>query len=281
MSQFTLSGFSDEIDEKIDVQFRVLKELGIDHFEVRGVDGKNIADLTDEEVSLLHTKMKEQGIKVSSIGSPIGKIGITDAFEPHFEKFKRVVWVAKKLETKFIRVFSFFIARDEEPARYREEVLARLSKMIAYAEKEDVVLLHENEKDIYGDTVERCLDLMENLYCENFKAVFDPANFIQCGQDTKEGFDKLEKYLAYMHIKDALADGSVVPAGAGIGNLDYILKQLKTSGYCGFLSLEPHLGNFKGLEALENDDTMLKLERSSEEKFVLAYDSLKKILGRI
>lgn len=281
MSQFIISGFADEIDEKIDTQFKVLKELGIEYFEVRGVDGRNISDLTDEEVAYLHTRMKENGIKISSIGSPIGKIGIKDDFGPHFEKFKRVVEIAKKLETRYIRMFSFFIAREEDPANYREEVFARLSKMIEYAQKEDVVLLHENEKDIYGDTVERCLDIMEHLYCDNFKAVFDPANFIQCGQNTKEGFDKLEKYVEYMHIKDALSDGSVVPAGLGVGELEYILRSLKNAGYCGFLSLEPHLGSFKGLEALENDDTMLKLERSSEEKFVLAYDSLKNILGRI
>ncbi len=281
MSQFMISGFSDEIDANIDIQFSVLKKLGMEYFEVRGVNGKNIADLTDEEVALLHSKMKEQGIKVSSIGSPIGKIGIADDFGPHFDKFKRVVEIAKKLETRYIRMFSFFIPREDNPANHREEVFARLSKMIDYAKKEDVVLLHENEKDIYGDTVERCLNLMEHLYCDNFKAVFDPANFIQCGQNTKEGFDKLKKYVEYMHIKDALADGSVVPAGVGIGELDYILRSLKDSGYCGFVSLEPHLGSFTGLEALENDDTMLKLEKSSEEKFILAYDSLNKILEGI
>lgn len=280
MAQFMISGFSDEIDTNIDIQFQALNNMGITYFETRGVNGKNVADLTDEELAALIAKMKDYGIQVSSVGSPIGKIKITDAFEPHFEKFKRVVAIAKALGTRYIRMFSFFIPKDEDPCKYRDEVFARLAQMIAYAKEEDVVLLHENEKEIYGDTTGRCLELMETFCCEHFKAVFDPANFIQCKQDTKDAFDKLSPYVEYMHIKDALADGSVVPAGKGIGNLSYILKALKDKGYSGFLSLEPHLGSFSGLENLENDDTMTKLEKSNEEKFALAYDSLKAILER-
>ena len=60
-----------------------------------------------------------------------------------------------------------------------------------------------------------------------------------------------------------------------------ILKELKNSGYKGFLSLEPHLGSFKGLENLELDDKMTELEGSTPEKFTLAYESLINILKEI
>ena len=154
--------------------------------------------------------------------------------------------------------------------------------MSAYAAENDVILLHENEKEIYGDNAARCLDLMENLYCDHFKAVFDFANFVQCKQDTKEAFEALKKYVAYIHIKDAkFEDGSVVPAGLGDGNVEEILKELFRDGYDGFLSLEPHLGSFKGLENLEMGDLMSDLPEGGEGTFTLAYNALKNILDRI
>lgn len=281
MQSFIISGFSDEIDENIDIQFEALQRLGMKYFEPRGINGKNIADLTDDEIFKLLTAMKKYGIRASSIGSPIGKIGIKDDFEPHFEKFKRVVEIAKALGTEYIRMFSFYMPEDDDPEKYFGEVTLRLVKMITYAKSQNIVLLHENEKGIYGDTLNRCLRLFDALYSSNFKAVFDPANFVQCGEDTKENFEKLYPYIAYMHIKDAKYDGTVVPAGDGDGNVEHILKILKERDYCGFVSLEPHLGSFAGLENLETDDTMTKLEKSSEDKFVLAYNSLKSILERI
>lgn len=280
MSNFVISGFSDEIDSNIIVQFKEIKRLGIDYFEPRFINDKNIGDLNVAETDELLNRMKEFGVKASSIGSPIGKISITDDFEPHFEKFKNVVRIAKTLGTKYIRMFSFFI-EDGEQEKYRAEVIRRLSALIEYAKQEDVILLHENEKDIYGDTIERCLDLMQELYCDNFKAVFDPANFVQCGQDTKIAYEKLSQYIEYMHIKDSMEDGSIVPAGLGKGNVEFILKSLKEKGYNGFVSLEPHLGTFAGLENLETGDEMLKLEKSSADKYELAYDALKKIIERI
>lgn len=299
-----ISGFADEIAEDVDTQFRVLKKLNISYFEPRGIDGKNIADLSDEEVSRLKEKMEANGISVSSIGSPIGKVKLEEDFEPHFRKFQRVVEIAKMLDARYIRIFSFYhSARPgsgnsnkegsssannnkklsaQWTAAERTEVLQRLRQMIAYATEQGVVLLHENEKDIYGDTAERCLDLMKELGGEHFQAVFDPANFVQCGQDTKEAYEKLKDFIAYLHIKDAFfEDGRVVPAGAGDGNVEYILKKLFERGFNGFFSLEPHLGSFAGLEMLELGDKMQDLPQGGEGTFTLAYRALEDILGKV
>ena len=281
MAKFILTGFSDEIDEKITKQFEHLNKLSISYFEPRGIDGKNISDLEDAEVSSLVDEMKRYGIKVSSIGSPLGKIKITDDFAPHLEKLERTIKTAKALGTKYIRMFSFYIPEGEHPANYRDEVIERLNEMTAIAAKNDIILLHENEKGIYGDIASRCKEILSEVNSPNLKAVFDPANFIQCGQDTLEAYELLKPYIVYMHIKDAKKDGSVVPAGYGEGNVGAILKMLYENGYEGFLSLEPHLGSFKGLENLELDDDMLKLEGSSPEKFTLAYEALKKITDKI
>lgn len=278
-----ISGFSDEIAESMEEQFSVLNKLNIHYFEPRGIDGKNVASLSDAEVSQLKEKMAEYGIKASSIGSPIGKIKLEDPFEEHFVLLKRVVQIAKQLETKYIRMFSFYHEGGSEwTAKERAEVITRLRRMIDYAKEQDVILLHENEKDIYGDTADRCIDLMQELYCEHFQAVFDPANFVQSKQDTLYAYENLKEYIAYVHIKDAKSvDGSVVPAGAGDGNVEEILTDLSRNGYDGFLSLEPHLGSFAGLAALELDDKMENLPEGGEGTFTLAYRALCGILQKI
>lgn len=277
-----ISGFSDEIAADIDTQFSVLNKLGIKYFEPRGVNGKNISELNEEEVLQLKSKMDEYGIAVSSIGSPVGKIYLEEDYEPHFEMFKRVVKTAKTLGTRNIRIFSFYHNGDEWTAEEREDVINRLLKMREYAEQEGVVLLHENEKDIYGDTDERCLDLMNELYSNNFKAVFDPANFVQSGVNTLNAYDMLEKYIAYMHIKDAKkADGDITPAGMADGNVKEILSRLFKKGYNGYLSLEPHLGEFVGLYSLEQGDLMKNLQKGGEGTFTLAFKALNKLLDDI
>lgn len=283
MAYYKISGFADEIAESVDTQFEVLNKLNMGYFEPRGIDGKNISRLTDEEVAHLKERMAAAGIKISSIGSPIGKMKLEDDFTEHFAKFQRVVEIAKLLDTKYIRMFSFYhVGGDVWTAEERQEVMARLRQMINYAKEQDVVLLHENEKDIYGDTADRCLDLMNELGCDHFKSVFDPANFVQCGQDTKYAYSILKDHIAYMHIKDAILEtGRVVPAGMGDGNLEYILNELFKNGYDGYLSLEPHLGSFAGLADLELDDKMLDLPQSGEGTFTLAYRALCDILDRI
>lgn len=278
-----ISGFSDEIDSSVDTQFQVLQKLGITYFEPRGIDGKNISELSDEEIVSLKEKMEQYGIRVSSIGSPIGKVNLKEPFAEHFALFKRVVEIAMRLDARYIRMFSFYHDGGEVwTMEERQEVLSRLREMIDYARKQGVILLHENEKGIYGDTADRCADLMKELGCDSFKAVFDPANFVQCGQDTVYAYGRLKDCIAYLHIKDAcLEDGRVVPSGSGDGKVEEILKELFAGGYNGFLSLEPHLGSFAGLADLELDDKMAGLPEGGEGTFTLAYRALCEILDRI
>lgn len=279
---FILSGFSDEISPEITKQFEHLNKLGIKYFEPRGIDGKNISEISTDEAHALREKMDKFGISVSSIGSPIGKIGINDDFSEHMKLLKKIIDYAEILGTKYIRVFSFFIPEGEAPEVYRDKVLYRMKEMTKLAEEENVILLHENEKHIYGDIAPRCLEILTETDSENLKAVFDPANFIQCGQKVyPDAYEMLKNHIIYVHIKDALENGNVVPAGSGIGCVKEVLKSLKESGYKGFLSLEPHLGNFAGLENLEINGKMTLAEGSTAEKFTLAHSALMKILNEI
>ncbi|MCH4887016.1 sugar phosphate isomerase/epimerase [Acidaminobacter sp. JC074] len=278
MNNFVLSGFSDEISSDFTVQLSEMKKMNIAYIEVRGVNGKNISELTKSEVIKVKRQLKDFGIKVSAIGSPIGKIKMTDDFEAHFEMFKHIVWIAETLETPFIRMFSFYMNQDET-SKYRDQVIERLSSFKDYIKDKKIVLLHENEKEIYGDTPERCLDLYKTLGDDQFKLIFDPANFIQCGVNVKEAYDLLNKYVSYFHIKDATKDGKEVPAGMGVGNLKYLIESLKEKGYDGFLSVEPHLGNFQGFDKLETSS--VDKEASDVYKFKLAVNALRTIIEEV
>ena len=276
-----LTGFADEIDASLEHQIRVLKKLHMNHVEMRGVDGKNLVDYSEAEAKEIKKRLDDNGISLSAIGSPLGKIGIKEDFAPHMELYKHTVELAHIMGTPNIRMFSFYGTEKEAPTVYREEVMDRLGQFADYAVSNDVVLLHENEKGIYGEMAEGCLDIMKQFYGDHFKAVFDFANFVQARQDTLEAYEMLRPYIAYIHVKDALwKDGSVVPAGYGDGNVKEILKKLKADGYKGYLSLEPHLTEFAGFAALEkNGKTEGKL--SGEEAFTLAHDSLVKLLNLV
>lgn len=276
-----LSGFADEIDMDLSKQIAVLKKLDMSYVEMRGVNGKGLVEYTLEEVKEIKKQLFDAGIRLSSVGSPIGKIKINDDFLPHMELYKHTVEIAHEMEAPYIRMFSFFMPQDEDYAPYRGKVLSQVGQFVDYAKSSQITLLHENEKDIYGDMADRCLELMKEFYGDHFKAVFDFANFVQCKQDTLTAYEMLKPYIAYIHIKDALwPDASVVPAGHGDGNVKEILKMLKDGGYQGFLSLEPHLADFAGFSALEQNAGEKK-KLSGEEAFTLAHDALMKILGRI
>ena len=255
MAKFLFSAFADEASADILEQIAACKANGIDYIELRNVNGKNISNFTVEEAKELKKLLDDNGIKVSSIGSHYGKIEITDDFEPHFEAFKQTVEVAKVLETKYIRMFSFFFTKGQKIEDYKDEVYRRLDAMVDYANENGILCCHENEKGIYGDITERCVELAEH-YGERMGCIFDPSNYIQCGCDTLEGFKLLKDKITYMHIKDCIAEiDTVVPAGEGDGHLEEILRMLDENEQVYFLSVEPHLRVFEGLENLEPDDT--------------------------
>lgn len=275
-----LTGFADEIAASLDTQMQVLEKLHMNHIEMRGVDGRNFVEYSEAEAREIKKRLEDRGFALSAVGSPIGKIGITDDFAPHMELFKHTVELAHIMNTPNIRMFSFYVPK-ENAASYKEQVMERLGQFVDYAAVSGVVLLHENEKGIYGEMAEGCLDILKQFAGEHFKAVFDFANFVQAGQDTLEAYELLKPYISYIHVKDALLkDGSVVPAGYGDGNVKEILRQLKADGYRGYLSLEPHLSEFTGFSSLEKDGKIGK-KLSGEEAFTLAHDALVKILETI
>ncbi len=251
MVKFKLSAFSDEYSPSLDEQIEGLITNKIRMTELRGVDGINVSDLTSSQAADVHKKLDSAGITLSSVGSPIGKIKITDPLEPHLDKLKNTCEVADILACDKIRMFSFYIP-DGKYDEYKNEVIDRMGAMLDVADEYGVTLCHENEKGIYGDTPERCLEILEE-FAGRLGCVFDPANFIQCGCEPFEHcYNLLKSHITYLHIKDALANGTVVPSGMGKGCIPELLAVINREFSGDFiLTLEPHLKVFSGLEKLE------------------------------
>jgi 3-dehydroshikimate dehydratase len=241
--QFTLSAFGDEIAADLAEQLEVMQKEGIPALEFRAAWGTNILDLSDEQVRQAKGLLDERGMQVSAIGSPIGKVKITDDFGAHLQRFRRALAVAAMLDAPRIRIFSFFIPPGEDAARYRTAVMDRLLMLTQLAEEAGVTLWHENEKEIYGDIATRCADIHTTIRSPHLRAAFDPANFIQCGvRPMDEAWPLLADVSTHIHIKDAmLSDGHVVPAGDGDGQVKELLRALVARNYRGYLTLEPHL----------------------------------------
>ncbi|HXL93278.1 MAG TPA: sugar phosphate isomerase/epimerase family protein [Streptosporangiaceae bacterium] len=266
---FVLTGFADEISADPGEQVATLAAESIAHLELRSAWSVNVAEFGDEQVASLRRILDDAGVRVSAIGSPIGKIDVNAPLVPELERMRRIAGVADAFGTSLVRVFSFFIPPGEPPQRYRAQVIARMSALAEIAEQNGLVLAHENEKEIYGDSPARCADLLSAVDSPALRATFDAANFVQCGfRPHADAYALLRPYLVYLQVKDArAATGEVVPAGEGDGQVRETLAALAADGFAGFVSLEPHLavaGRYGGF--------------SGEDEFRRAAQALKAIL---
>ena len=286
MADFILSGFADEADSSLDLQIEVLRRGELSYVEMRGVDGSSLIDSSDEKVAEIKEKLNANQIHLSSVGSYIGKIKITDEFAPHLDKFKRAIEIAQKLQSPNIRIFSFFLPTDQDPSIFRDEVMERMTAILDAANGSGVNVCHENEKDIYGDIPLRVLDLHQTLG-PRLKGIFDPANYIQCNvKNISEAMKVLLQYIEYLHVKDSrLSDHHVVPAGFGDGQIQSVFEMFSMLKGQKFLSVEPHLAKFIGYEGL-GDDTSIKngyefVYETTQDSFLAAVSATKNVLSDI
>jgi sugar phosphate isomerase/epimerase len=274
--------FADEADKLVDGQIAAMKRNGLQGLEVRGVDGVNVSKITLDKARELRKKMDDNDLVTWSIGSPIGKIKLEDDFNAHLDTLRHCLEVADILGAKNLRLFSFYMPKDEDPTPYKNEVIDRMGAFLDVARGSGVLLCHENEKGIYGDIASRCLELHQAL--PELGGIFDPANYVQCGQDTLEAWDMLHTYIDYMHIKDAKLDGTVVLPGTGDGHVPEIIAKYVAQGGKLF-TLEPHLSEFVGLSELEQANNKSLVGHMTfptpEAAFDAAAQNLVKILGAL
>lgn len=241
-STIRLSAFADEISADPREQVEVLQRHGIRFIEFRSIQNTNVLDLTDSQHEGFRALLKEHGFGLSAIGSPIGKIKITDPFDPHIERLERAISLAHFYGTPNIRIFSYYMPPGEDPTTYRDEVMRRMELKAAIAERGGVKLVLENEKGIYGDNAARVNEIMDAVTSPALGLAFDPANFLEVGQEIEPAWDLLKSRVIHFHVKDY--DRKLhknVPAGQGEGQIPRLIAEAVADGYRGFCVLEPHL----------------------------------------
>lgn len=249
MKNINIYAFADETSPNIDHQIIAMKRNNLQGLEVRTVDGQSVADISLEKAREVREKMDAAGLKVWSIGSPIGKIDIESGdIEAHFRLLEHTLEVGKALGADNIRLFSFYIPQGKNPDDYTGKVVDLVKRMVEICKAYGFNACHENEKGIFGDTPERCLKLFKEI--PDLKGIFDFANYVQCGVDTLKAWELLRKNTYYIHVKDCLNNGTVVTAGNGAGNIFPIVKDYMKLGGSHF-TMEPHLTIFEGLAKLE------------------------------
>lgn len=247
---FTLSAFADEIGPDPQLQVDVLRSCGVRHIEFRSILGTNVLALSDLQIQEFKSLLDRNGFRLSAIGSPIGKVRIDEPFAPHLEKFQRAIELCRIFDTRNIRIFSYYPPEgkdwDQAASQYRQEVMDRMSQKCEHARKAGVRLVHENEHRIYGDSVARVVDLvgtvLQKFDMDDFGAVYDPANYVFCGHDPWEGWEKTRDWTVHFHIKDwkAGAKHGSIP-GEGEGQIPRVIADAVKRGYDGFATMEPHL----------------------------------------
>ncbi len=278
MAEFILSAFADEAGSSLDEQIAALKRNEIFYIEPRNIGSRPILTIDDDELHRIKNELDKNGIKVNSLGSPIGKYPIEEPFEIHLADFKRAIEVCKILGTDRMRMFSFFVKQDEL-CKYRDEVIFRLTKMTEIAKENGIMLCHENESDIYGQNPNEVLDLIDSV--PNLYAIFDPANYRMHDQDVIAGINATLKNLAYLHIKDAKYDAQLIlPAGDGEGRIGEVLDIVNdATDKDVYLTLEPHLFYFDAYKGIDKHELKVKYTfENNSESFDFAANALKTLL---
>ena len=251
MAKPILSGFADEYNSSFDIQLDGFEKLSINYIELRSVDTVNVSLLEKSDVLKIKAKLASRGMGVSAIGSPIGKIKTDEDIEEHLKVAEKIFGFANELETKYIRMFSFYGAEGKSDEENKSIVYSSLEKLVRISERYNVILCHENEANIYGEAPEKCLELMKH-FGGGLKCVFDMGNFVLDGcEPYPKAYEMLKEYIEYFHIKDSLSSGAIVPPDCGEARIkDIIEAHTKYAEKDFFISLEPHLETFEGLSEI-------------------------------
>jgi sugar phosphate isomerase/epimerase len=237
-----LSAFADEISQNPTEQLHVLSQHGVKFIEFRAIHGTNVLDLTDAQHSEFRYLLAARGFGLSAIGSPVGKIRITEPFEQHLERFEIALNLSDFYQVPQVRIFSFYIPPGDDPASHRAEVMSRMAELTRRAAARGITLLLENEKGIYGDTAPRVADVLQTISSPFLAHAFDPANYVEINQSIDQAWSLLRTHVRHFHIKDYDSKSHRnVPAGRGEGQIPGLLREAVTAGYDGFCVLEPHL----------------------------------------
>ncbi|MBS4200554.1 sugar phosphate isomerase/epimerase [Bacillus sp. FJAT-49732] len=253
-----LGVLTDEVSQNVTEAFDWAVSNGLKHVEIRMVNGKNIADFSDEELDQLLFEVEKRGLYISAIASPIFKCALDlsravasgdmfgqkeESVENHFMKLERVFEICKKLKADKIRIFSFW--REENPSLYEAEIIEHLRKAARIAGEKGILLLLENENACNGGYASEVASFVRQVDSPNLKVLWDPGNEAYGGKSAfPEGYNQVRGLIGHVHLKDAFIDenglSKCVPIGEGSVPFIDQLQALKHDGYEGLFTIETH-----------------------------------------
>jgi sugar phosphate isomerase/epimerase len=288
--RYTLSAFADEAADDMDGQIKALLESKIGHVDLRNVDGHNIGALPLDHARKVKQKLDAAGLKVGMYGTPIGKIDLADDFDIDVKKLQHMGELKNIFGARNVRIFSYWNKKaGASEADFRKESVRRLTELAKLAQKLDLVLYHENEVAVFGDTLEHVKVLRDELHAkfpQNFKLIFDSDNFNQCNQDVWTCWTTLRDAIEAVHFKDSnKVDGSFqhCPVGQGNGRYPDIVRDLASRNWSGPMTLEPHLARSAAVLATgpHGQANQSLADLTPYECFQLAAKQLHKLLGSV
>jgi sugar phosphate isomerase/epimerase len=257
---FPIAAITDEFSPDIDVAVRSMSALGMTAAELRMIYGKNVIDLTDQEIDRAKETCSERGLKIVSIASPLLKCTLPDA-PPVDERFQQDVFAAKhtfddqpmlaeraveiahRTGARIIRVFSYW--RTVDPDQCFARIVEALRRLASEAQQHDLIIGLENEHACNIATGVETARILEALDHPNLQVVWDPANAYVSGEKPfPEGYRRMAvRRIVHVHAKDCRMEGHR-PVWGPLGEQDVDwkgqIRALKEDGYKGYISLETH-----------------------------------------
>jgi sugar phosphate isomerase/epimerase len=260
MQRFRIGAITDEFSPDIEVASASMAGLGMQCSELRMVFGKNIIDLTDEEIDRAVAIVKGRGLPVVSIASPLLKCTLPDApdtdsrfqqdafasrhtFENQPALTRRAFQIAHRTGAKIIRVFTYW--RTVDPPAVFDRVVDALGKLADLAAAEDLIIGLENEHACNVATGAETKQVLDVLDHPALQVVWDPANAYISGENPFPGGYGLlpPGRIAHVHAKDCKLDGHK-PLWGPLGEQDIDwrgqMAALFRDGYTGYINLETH-----------------------------------------
>jgi L-ribulose-5-phosphate 3-epimerase len=261
-----IAAITDEFSPRLSEAIPVMKEIGMTSAELRVVDGKNILDLSDDELKRAKETLAAAGLPVISIASPLLKCVLPNApeldsrfqhdvfaskhtFEDQPQLSERAIKVAKFFGAPIVRVFSYW--RTVEPKACFEEIAAALDRFATQAAIENLKVGLENEHACNVGTASEAAEVLKAVNRENLGLVWDPANALVAGENPfPDGYSLLpKKRILHVHAKDCHMEGNT-PVWGPLGTRSVRWKEqiaaLLKDKYTGYISLETHWGGPAG-----------------------------------
>jgi sugar phosphate isomerase/epimerase len=261
MSQlFPIAAITDEFSPDLSTAVGSMSEVGMSAAELRMVFGKNIIDLSDEEIDRAKQIVGERGMSIISIASPLLKCVLPDApeidsrfqqdifaskhtFEDQARLTDRAFEIAKRTGARIVRVFSYW--RTVKPEACFDRVVLALRALAAKAAPHGLIIGLENEHACNIATAAETARVLAAIGHPNLQVVWDPCNALVSGENPfPEGYRRLPpKRIVHVHAKDCFVTGHKPTFGAlGECGIDWKgqIAALLADGYKGYVSLETH-----------------------------------------